>query len=163
MMLFSLTFTLDKEKREIINNNLRKRKIKLTPKKCAVILLIIAAACFFIWADVPELGSSVFSVIFLPYVMINIFALNEHKKADYKLHKRSTTFVLYEDRIEITDNPTENYKGTFERVYPLSAVKEFLEYPQFIVISLENSDRQFLMKSDFTEEQLNLLISKIKK
>lgn len=163
MMLFSLTFTLDKEKREIINKTIRKKKIKLAPKKCLAIFLICMATCFFIWSDTLQLGASLFLIIALPYILINIFTLFEHKNAEDKLYKRTTTFSLYEDRIEITDNPTADYKGTFERVYPLSAVTEISDFPEFIIILLDNSDKQFVMKKDLTEEQLKILNSKIKK
>ena len=126
-------------------------------------LLIICATFFFIWADIPQLGTSIFYVIIIPQIFLRILALKEHKKADYKLFRRSTTFTLFEDRIEITDNPTEDYKGSFERTYPLSAIKEISDNPQFLIIAFDNSDRQFIMKSDLTEEQLNLLITKIKR
>lgn len=163
MMLFSLTFTLDKEKRDIINKTIRKKKIKFTPKKCLAVFLICMFACFFIWSDTLQLGASLFLIIALPYILINVFALHEHKNAEYKLYKRTTTISLYEDRIEITDNPTADYKGTFERVYPLSAITDFSDYPEFIIILFNNSDKQFVMKKDLKEDQLNILISKIKK
>lgn len=163
MKIFSLTFILDSEKRKIIEKELKKKRRKLNAKKVLIIFIILIITGYFVWTDSPQMGASFFSIFALPYILINIFAINEQKKSEYKLFKRSTEFTLYEERIEITDNPTEDYKGTFERVYPLSAVKEILEYTEFVIILFDNSDRQFIMKSDLTEEQLNLLISKTKK
>lgn len=163
MKIFSLTFILDSEKRKIIGKELKKKKRKFNTKKALIIFIILIISGYFVWTDSPQMGASFFSIFALPYVLINVFALNENRKSEYKLFNRSTVFTLYEDRIEITDNPTEDYKGTFERVYPVSAVTEITDYPQFIIVHFDNSDRQFVMKSDITNEQLNLLTSKTKK
>lgn len=163
MKIFSLTFTLDREKRVLISKALKKKKIRITPKKLLIISIILFFTGYCVYSDYPQLGASFLSMIALPYILINIFALNEQKKSACKLYKRSTTFTLYEDRIEITDNPTEYYKGAFERIYPISAVTEISDYPQFIIITFDNSDRQFIMKSDLSEEQISLLISETKK
>lgn len=163
MMLFNITFTLDSEKRKIIERAIKKKRIKITPKKLLLIFVILIITAIFVCIQGLQIGASFFSIFSLPYILINLFALYEKRKAENKLLKRSTTFSLYEDRIEIIYNPTEDYKGTFERVYPLSAVREFLDYNNFFVISFDNGDSHFLIKSDFTQEQLEILNSKIKK
>lgn len=163
MMLFNVTFTLDSEKRKIIEKTINRKRLKITPKKLLLIFIILIITAFFVWIEGPRIGASFFSIIALPYVLINLFDLYEKRKAENKLLKRSTSFSLYEDIIEIIYNPSEDYKGTFERVYPISAVIDFSDYNDFIIISFDNGDSHFLMKSDFTQEQLEILISKIKK
>lgn len=163
MMLFNITFTLDEEKRKIIEKTINRKRLKITPKKLLLICVILIITAFFVWIEGPQTGASFFSIFALPYVLINLFALYEQRKAENKLLKRSINFSLYEDKIEITYNPTEDYKGAFERTYPLSAVIKFSNYNDFINISFDNGDSHFLMKSDFTQEQLEILISKIKK
>ena len=163
MKLLSVTYNLTEDDLKIIKKELPKRKIKFTTKKLILIavILVYCAYCYFV--DLTFFAVNLLQLLIIPYILINLFALYEHKKAEHRLFKRSTTIELFEDRIEITKNPTEHFKGRYEKVFPFEEVTDIKQYREFIILIFNNSDTEFLMKKYFKKEELEQIMLKLKK
>ncbi len=162
MSLLSVTFSLTKEDLEIIKKEVPKVK-KLSPKMILIIILILVFCGIWLFLDLAFISFNLLLVFLVPFIIINLSVFFENKNPDSKMIKRSTTFELFEDRIKITRNPDENFKGKYEKEFPLDEVAEYKEYQNFIIIVFKNYDAQFLMKKHFKKEETELLLSRIKK
>ncbi len=162
MSLLSVTFNITQEDLKIIEKEVPKFK-KISPKMMLIIALILIFCGIWIFLDLVFVSVNLLLIFLVPYIIINLSALHKHKKSDYKILKRSTTFELFEDRIKITRNPDENFKGKYEKNFPLDEVAEFIEYQNFILIVFKSYDAQFLMKKHFKKEELEQILLKLKK
>ncbi len=162
MSLLSVTFCLTKEDLKTIEKEVPKFK-KLSPKMLFIIALILVFCGIWIFLDLVFVSANLLLIFLIPFIVMNLSAYLKQKNSDNKLLKRSTTFELFEDRIKITRNPDENFKGKYEKEFPLDEVAEYKEYKNFIFIVFKNYDAQFLMKKHFKKEELEQIMLKLKK
>lgn len=162
MKLLSVTFNLSKDDCNTAIKAISKKRKKVSLKKLLLIAIILSFCAIWIFLDMAYISLNLTVVFILPYILINLFAVYESKKAKNKILKRSTTVEFFEDKIEITDNPSKDYKGKFEKVFPYEQVSALLDFPEFLLITFKNSDTQLIMKKDLQEEQIKLISSKIK-
>lgn len=162
MSLLSVTFLLSKEDLKTISKEVPKIK-KLSSKMIFIILLILAFCGGWLFLDLAFVSANLLLLFVVPFITINLSALMEQKNSDDKLLNRSTTFELFEDKVKITRNPDEKFKGKYEKEFPLDEVAEFIEYQSFIFIVFKSYDAQFLMKKHFKKEELEQIMLKLKK
>ena len=163
MNLLSVTYNLTADDFKKISKALPKPKRKLTLKKLVLIAVILIYSGFCVWIDLTFFAANFLQSLIIPFVLINIIAVYNHKKAEYKLLKRSVTIELFEDRIEIIRNQTEDFKGKYKKVFSFEKVADIQEFSEFLILKFNNSDTEFLMKKHFKKEELEQIMLKLKK
>lgn len=160
MKYFSVDFIPEKtdvNKKALFINLFAFDKNKLIPN--LMIMCVLIAAAFFIGQY--ELIFYVFlSLFIIPKVTEIILLLSQMKNSESKLSKRPVTIDFYGDHIVYRYNPTEKFKGNFEKHYAFNKVTNVIDSSNAIAFAFGEADTVLIPKRALDSEK-NMMISNL--
>lgn len=157
MKYFSVDFIPEKNdinKKALLLNLFTFDKAKALPNLIMMCIFVVFA--FFI-GHYELIFYAVLSLFIIPKVAEMILLFSQLNKSKSLLSKRHVTIDFYADHLVYRYNPTEKFRGNFEKHYAFSKVTNVIDSENAIAFAFGEADTVFIPKRALDNEKRTMI------
>lgn len=160
MKYFSVNYIPQKD--DVIKRGFLPSLLALEKGDAMKIISVIFLVAFAFYLKQYELAVySLIAFLAIPKISKSIFFSSQKKMSESDLMKRPVTVDFYGDHIVYIYNPTEKYKGVFERHFGFDKVTNVVDYRKFIAFIFKDNTSIFIPKRALDISQIEMIYNLI--